>query len=53
MLLSADLEEIIGLSDTLYVIFRGVLVARLDPQAVTPQELGTYMTGTHEEVVAG
>src|SRR5204863_4805816 len=30
LLISADLEELIGLSDTLYVIFEGALVARLD-----------------------
>ncbi|MBI4258982.1 MAG: ABC transporter ATP-binding protein [Actinobacteria bacterium] len=45
LLVSADLEELIGLSDTLYVILRGRLVARLDPATVTPQELGEYMTG--------
>lgn len=45
LLLSADLEELIGLSDTLYVIFRGRFVAKLDPTEVTPEILGTYMTG--------
>jgi len=45
VLISADLEELIGLSDTLYVIYRGKLVAKLDPASVTPQVLGTYMTG--------
>jgi simple sugar transport system ATP-binding protein len=45
LLLSADLEELIGLSDTLYVILRGALVAKLDPTTVTPKELGSYMTG--------
>jgi len=45
LLVSADLEELLGLSDTLYVIFRGRLVARLDPRAVTPEELGAHMTG--------
>ncbi len=45
MLVSADLEELIGLSDTLYVILRGRLVARLDPATVTPADLGAYMTG--------
>jgi ABC-type uncharacterized transport system ATPase subunit len=45
LLLSADLEELIGLSDSLCVILRGRLVARLDPSSVTPEELGTYMTG--------
>jgi len=53
LLISADLEELIGLSDTLYVIFRGRLVARLDPQTVTPQELGSYMTGAHLEAEEG
>ena len=45
LLISADLEELIGLSDTLYVIYSGRLVAKLDPNAVTPEELGSYMTG--------
>jgi simple sugar transport system ATP-binding protein len=45
LLISADLEEVIGLSDTLYVIFEGRLVAKLDPSQVTPEELGSYMTG--------
>lgn len=45
LIISADLEELIGLSDTLYVILRGRLVAKLDPGAVTPEELGSYMTG--------
>jgi general nucleoside transport system ATP-binding protein len=45
LLVSADLEEIIGLSDTLVVLFRGQLVAELDPSSVTPEELGLYMTG--------
>jgi ABC-type uncharacterized transport system ATPase subunit len=45
LLVSADLDEIIGLSDRLVVIFRGRLVAELDPLRVTPQELGSHMTG--------
>jgi len=45
LLVSADLEELIGLSDTLLVMYRGRIVAELDPQTVTPQELGSYMTG--------
>jgi ABC-type uncharacterized transport system ATPase subunit len=53
LLLSADLEEIIGLSDTLFVIFRGKLVAKVDPQTVTPEELGTYMTGARQEAATG
>jgi ABC-type uncharacterized transport system ATPase subunit len=53
LLISADLEELIGLSDTLYVIFEGRFVAKLDPATVTPEELGTYMTGAREQEAAG
>jgi simple sugar transport system ATP-binding protein len=45
LLISADLEELIGLSDTLLVMLRGRIVAQLDPNTVTPEELGSYMTG--------
>jgi general nucleoside transport system ATP-binding protein len=45
LLVSADLDELIGLSDTLHVMLRGRLVATLDPGAVTPEELGGHMTG--------
>jgi simple sugar transport system ATP-binding protein len=48
LLISADLEELIGLSDTLYVMYGGHLVAKLDPNTVTPEELGAYMTGAHK-----
>ncbi|MFI0447723.1 ABC transporter ATP-binding protein [Actinomadura sp. 6N118] len=45
LLISADLEELIGMSDTLHVILRGRLVAQVDPGTVTPEELGSAMTG--------
>ncbi|MGY1703247.1 ABC transporter ATP-binding protein [Geodermatophilus sp. SYSU D00697] len=45
LLVSADLDELIGLSDTLHVMLRGRLVATLDPSRVTPEELGGHMTG--------
>jgi ABC-type uncharacterized transport system ATPase subunit len=47
LLISADLDELIGLSDTLHVMLRGKLVATVDPGRVTPEELGGYMTGAH------
>jgi simple sugar transport system ATP-binding protein len=47
VLISADLDELIGLSDTLQVMLRGRLVATLDPARVTPEELGGHMTGAH------
>jgi simple sugar transport system ATP-binding protein len=52
LLISADLDELIGLSDRIEVILRGRLVAEFDPQTVTPQELGAAMTGGEEEGAA-
>jgi simple sugar transport system ATP-binding protein len=51
VLVSADLDELIGLSDTLLVMYGGRMVATLDPATVTPVELGSYMTGAHQSEV--
>ncbi|MCX4805296.1 ABC transporter ATP-binding protein [Streptomyces sp. NBC_01214] len=59
LLISADLDELIGLSDTLRVMYRGRLVADADPATITPEELGSAMTGAaaghleHEESPEG
>ena len=45
LLVSADLDELIGLSDRLVVMLRGVITAELDPNTVTPRLLGGHMTG--------
>lgn len=45
LLISADLDELIGLSDTILVMFDGAITATLDPAKVTPEILGTHMTG--------
>ena len=45
LLISADLEEVIGLSDTIRVILRGRLSGDFDPDHVTKEELGAAMTG--------
>jgi len=45
LLISADLDELIGLSDRIEVILRGRLVGTFDPTEVTPEELGSAMTG--------
>jgi simple sugar transport system ATP-binding protein len=50
LLISADLDELIGLSDRIEVILRGALVAEFDPRQITPQDLGAAMTGGGEEV---
>ena len=48
LLISADLEELVGLSDTLHVILRGRITATFDPDTVTREELGSAMTGAGE-----
>jgi ABC-type uncharacterized transport system ATPase subunit len=45
LLISADLDELIGLSDTIQVILRGKFVGTFEPSTVTPQQLGAAMTG--------
>ncbi|WP_425506107.1 ABC transporter ATP-binding protein [Streptomyces harbinensis] len=53
LLISADLDELIGLSDSLRVMYRGRLVADADPATITPEELGTAMTGAATGHLAG
>jgi general nucleoside transport system ATP-binding protein len=53
LLISADLDELIGLSDSLKVIYRGRLVADADPATVTPEQLGLAMTGATTGQSAG
>ncbi|MFB9834365.1 ABC transporter ATP-binding protein [Actinoallomurus acaciae] len=48
LLISADLDELIGMSDTLRVILRGRLVGEADPATITPDQLGSLMTGAGE-----
>jgi simple sugar transport system ATP-binding protein len=52
LLISADLDELIGLSDTITVMFRGRLVSDVDPSNVTPEDLGAAMTGAGEGAAA-
>ena len=49
LLISADLEELIGLSDTIRVILRGQLSGEFDPDQVTSEDLGAAMTGAGEK----
>ena len=48
LLVSADLEELIGLADRLVVMLRGRVVAELDPATTTPRVLGGHMTGADD-----
>jgi ABC-type uncharacterized transport system ATPase subunit len=49
LLISADLDELIGLSDRIEVILRGRLVGTFDPGEVTPEQLGSAMTGAETD----
>ena len=52
LLISADLDELIGMSDSLKVILRGRIVGDADPHSVTPEALGSMMTGAGPEAGA-
>jgi simple sugar transport system ATP-binding protein len=45
LLVSAELDEILSLSDTIGVIFKGRLVAVLPREQATREQLGLLMTG--------
>ena len=45
VLISADLEELIGMSDRLLVMLRGSITAEINPLKTTPEQLGSAMTG--------
>ncbi len=47
LLISADLEELVGLSDTIRVMLRGSISGDFDPDTVTREELGAAMTGAN------
>ena len=46
LLISLELDEVKSLSDQIYVIYEGRIVAGLDPEAATIQEIGLYMAGS-------
>ena len=45
LVVSADLDELLGLSDRIAVVLRGRIVAETVPADVTPEQLGSAMTG--------
>jgi simple sugar transport system ATP-binding protein len=49
LLVSAELDEIMSLSDRIVVLYRGQIVADVVPDQVTPAELGLYMAGSMKE----
>jgi len=49
LIVSTELEEVMALSDRLLVMYRGKIVAELDPKKVTPMEVGLYMAGSRPD----
>lgn len=45
LLVSLELDEVLGLSDRILVLYEGEIVGELDPKKTNPQELGLYMSG--------
>ena len=45
LLVSAELEEIMSLSDRILVMYEGQIVGQFTPEETTEQELGLYMAG--------
>jgi len=48
LLVSAELDEIMSLSDRIAVMYRGEIVAAVDRKDATREQLGLWMAGVHE-----
>ena len=51
LVVSAELDEIIGLSDRIAVMYRGKIVATVDAASTTREEIGLLMAGAKKETV--
>lgn len=49
LLISAELDEIIALSDRIAVMYRGEIVATVDAKSATKEQLGLWMAGASPE----
>jgi general nucleoside transport system ATP-binding protein len=52
LLISADLDEILALSDRIAVLHTGRIVGHFDADSAEPHELGLYMTGVRVQAGA-
>ncbi|HVG21391.1 MAG TPA: ABC transporter ATP-binding protein [Blastocatellia bacterium] len=48
LLVSAELDEVLSLSDRVMVIYGGEIVGEVDPRSVSEEEIGLMMTGGHQ-----
>jgi simple sugar transport system ATP-binding protein len=49
LLVSAELDEIMALSDRIAVMYRGQLCTTVDAGKVSREQLGLWMAGAHPE----
>jgi len=49
LLVSLELDEVMGLADRILVLYEGEIVGELDPKQTNPQELGLYMSGAKRQ----
>jgi simple sugar transport system ATP-binding protein len=53
LLISAELDEIMALSDRIAVMYRGKVVATVETKKTTREQLGLWMAGARVETVSG
>ena len=46
LIVSTELDEVMALSDRLFVMYRGKIVADLDPKVTSAMDVGLYMAGS-------
>jgi simple sugar transport system ATP-binding protein len=51
LLVSFELDEVMNLSDRILVMYEGKIVGELEPNKITVNELGLYMSGSKKEKV--
>ena len=49
LLVSLEMDEVMGLADRILVLYEGEIVGELNPKQTTPQELGLYMSGAKRQ----
>ena len=49
MLISSNLDEILGLADRIIVLYRGKIVTDLDNDGVSKETIGEYMLGLRDD----
>lgn len=49
LLVSLELDEVLGLSDRILVMYEGEIVGELDPKNTSADELGLYMSGAKRQ----